>query len=145
MDQAIEFARQSYDTFEEGADWAPVLVPIIYGEAEPESAWTEVDRWLAEGLIRPATYWWMLAYVNRIDDYIELSFELFKDQSLNPAWMLTSVPNHDAIRSHPRFLELMETIGYSEYWDGVGWPRYCQLVEGTRQCDGGPAAVERDR
>jgi TolB-like protein len=144
LDQAIENARQSYDTFKEGADWAPVIVPIIYGEAEAESAWPEIDRWLAEGSIRPATYWWMLAYVNRIDEYIDLSFELFDEKSLNPAWMLMSVPNHEAIRSHPRFMELMEYIGYAQFWDQAGWPRYCTFVNSIRQCGGGPAAVEEE-
>ena len=140
MDQAIENGRQSYDVFQDGADWAPVIVPVIYGEAEAESTWAEIDRWLAEGKIRPATYWWMLAYVNRIDDYIDLSFELYDEQTLNPAWMLTGVPNHESIRTHPRFLELMAYIGYSDYWNEVGWPSFCKLVEGVRQCDGEPVA-----
>lgn len=138
--QAIENARQTYNTFMEGADWAPVIVPIIYGEAEPESAWSNIDRWMADELIRPATYWWMLAYVNRIDDFIDLSFKLFDDQSLNPALMLMSIPNHEAIRAHPRFLDLMDYIGLAEYWDQVGWPRYCSLVGGVRRCDGEAAA-----
>lgn len=144
MEQAIENARQGYEYFGDKVDWAPVIVPVVYGKAKPETAWPVMDRWLAEGDIRPASYWWMLAYVNRIDDFIELSFELFDDRTLNPAWTLLAVPNHVAIRTHPRFLELMGYVGYADYWDEVGWPLFCPMVDGKRHCSDGPSAVYKE-
>jgi len=144
MEQAIENARQGYAYFSDAVDWAPVIVPVVYGEAKPETAWPVIDQWLAEGKVRPASYWWMLAYTLRTDDFIELSFELFDDRTLNPAWMLMSMPIDEAVRTHPRFLELVEYIGYADYWDDVGWPQFCPLVNGERECGDGPSAVNKD-
>jgi len=143
-EQAIEEARMTYDTYGDRADWGPLFVPIVYGDAPPESAWATLDEWIAEGVLEPAQYWWMLAYANRIDDFMDLAFELYEDRTLNAVWFLLGVINHEAIRTHPRFLELVEHIGYADYWDRVGWPRYCTLVEGERRCDGRPAALKRD-
>lgn len=144
MEQAIENARQMDAIFQIKVDWAPVLVPVIYGETEPESAWPVMDTWVTSEGMTPAQYWSMLLYANRIDEYIELAFQLFEDQTLNPGWMLMSWQNSDALRTHPRFLELLKFVGYSDYWDKAGWPRFCPLVGGERRCDGRPAAEEKE-
>lgn len=93
MEQAIEDARRSNGNFGDEIDWAPVIVPVTYGVSEAQSTWETLDRWLAEGKIQPAQYWWMLAYTNRVDDFIDLSFQLYADQTLNAPWLLLSIPN----------------------------------------------------
>lgn len=68
--------------------WDAVMTFYRNDPLNPEAthfagAWLILDRWLEEGQVRPAQYWWMLDYTNRVDDFIDLSFQLFDEQTLN--------------------------------------------------------------
>jgi len=140
LEQAVEEGRMSAAMFNIPGEWADVVIPVIYDPSLAEEAALELDAWHAEGKIRTAQYWSFLPYVQRYDQFVEMSFDLYDQKMLNPVGLLAAVPGSSRIRSHPRFVELVEYVGLAEFWDKHGWPLFCTIENGKRSCAEGPAA-----
>lgn len=140
LEQAVEEARQSSYLFDIPPDWAEVVIPVLYDPSLAEAAAIELDALHAEGRIRTAQYWSLLPSVQRYDQFVEMSFDLYDQKVLNPVFLLLSVPGSGEIRSHPRYIELMEYVGLAEFWDEHGWPPFCPEMNGERACSAGPSA-----
>ncbi len=140
LEQAIEDGRESAALFDIPPESADVVIPALYDPSLAEAAALELDAMHAGGKIRTAQYWSLLPSVRRYDQFVEMSFELYDQKVLNPVLLLLSVPGSGEIRSHPRYVELMEYIGLAALWDKHGWPPFCPEINGARACSAGPSA-----
>ena len=107
-------------------DLSDLVVPPVYDPSLRDSAAEELDQWFERGDIRLAVYWAELIGLNRTDQVIHMSFELFDQGVLNPVMFWTRQKGRMEFRNHPRFMELVEYVGLASYWDEVGWPGFCE-------------------
>jgi TolB-like protein len=140
QEQAIEDGRMVNMMFGVMPELADVLVPAVYDPSLVEGAAVQFDLWLSEGQLRPTMYWAHLPYLDRHDQFVEMAFGLYDQKLLNPVMLWIEFPGVGKIRSHPRYIELLEYIGIAEYWDKYGWPAFCSLDQGERTCGPGASA-----
>ncbi len=138
--QAVEDLRMINMMFGVMPELADVLVPAVYDPSLVDKAAHQFDQWLSEGKLRPTMYWVYLPYLDRQDQFVEMAFELYDQKLLNPVFLWVEVQGVEKVRSHPRYIELLEYIGIADYWDRYGWPTFCQLDQGVRSCGPGPSA-----
>jgi hypothetical protein len=141
LQEAIEQGRMSSMFFGNPPGWADLIIPAIYDPSLAESAAIELDKWIVEGKVRRAQYWGFLPYVGRTDQFVEMAFDLYDENILNPVMLWIDMGGVERIRTHPRYIELMEYIGIADYWDQHGWPAFCELDDGVRKCGPGPSAT----
>jgi hypothetical protein len=123
---AVRDQRMLAPMFGINPDISDVVVPPVYDASLRESAAEELDQWYERGDIRLATYWAELIGLNRTDQVVNMSFDLFDQGVLNPVMFWSRQTGRMEFRNHPRFMELVEYIGLASYWDEVGWPGFCE-------------------
>ena len=136
-EQAVNEGRMMYQMFGVDPEISDILVPYFYDPTLAEEAIARFQVMFEEGRVRPAQYWVTLAEygLGHIDEYINKSFDLYDDKILNPVFFWLHSPGNPEMRSHPRFVELMEYIGIADYWDERGWPHFCEMRNDERVCD----------
>ena len=136
-EQALNEGRMVFGMFGNDPEMADILIPYFYHPELAEQASAELQAMFEEGRIRPAQYWLTHAEsgLGRVDEFIDKSFEMYDDNVLNPVFFWLHSPGSLEIRSHPRFVELMEYIGIADYWDDQGWPHFCVQRNEERFCD----------
>jgi len=78
---------------------------------------------------------YMLAYAGVSEPLINAAIGLAHRDQWGHLWALWG-PNMEAVRSNPRFQEILEIYKLPEYWDEAGWPEYCSRVDAERiECE----------
>jgi len=126
MESAIQDFRNILPAWKIPPDLADIWVPQLYDPSLRQAARAEFQAWYERGDIRAETYWRSLLFLYQTDDAIDMAFDLYDQRVLNPSWSWFDEPGGKELRSHPRFIELMEYIGLASYWDVVGWPVFCE-------------------
>ena len=136
LEQAIEEGRQISSIWQANPDAVDVVTPAFYDPTLKEQAAVELEAMFGRGEVRAAQYWGYMAGLGRVDDYMNAAFGMFDERIFNPVFLWVNAPGNEEMRSHSRYLELLDHIGIAAYWDQVGWPDFCELREGERHCDG---------
>ena len=97
-----------------------------YEPAYTRTALAEFREYYERGDIRGSFFFQVLLFFYQTDEAMDLAFELYDQRKLNHVTAWLRPPGAKEFRSHPRFIELMETIGIASYWDSVGWPHFCE-------------------
>lgn len=113
---------------------ADTWVSSMYDPSLRQSALVEFEARHERGDLRDEIYWQGLLLLHQTDQAIDMAFDLFDQGVLNPAMSWFDFPGGKELRSHPRFIELVEYIGLASYWDDVGWPLFCEPRGATHFC-----------
>ena len=130
MERSIEEGKQIAIVWQDNPAIAEIITPPLY---DPR----KLEELFQDGGVREALYWNYAALLGNIDGYINSAFDLFDENTFNPVYLWLHTPMFDAVRTHPRYMELLEYIGIAAYWDKVGWPPFCEMREEERHCDVG--------
>jgi len=135
LNDAIEKARMEMPRFwKVPEELAENWVRPHYEPAYTPTALAEFREYYERGDIRGSFFFQVLLFFYQTDEAMDLAFELYDQRKLNhvTAWLRS--PGAKEFRSHPRFIELMKTIGIASYWDSVGWPHFCEEREEAYFC-----------
>lgn len=121
--------------------FAEIWVRPLYEPPFRDRALQQLEALHEDGSISLKDYWESLMVLHETDRAIDLTFEAFDQGVLNLPTFWLDFPGGKEIRSHARFIELVEYMGLDAYWDEVGWPPFCER-RGDRQFCGLDFAVQ---
>lgn len=134
MEQAIEEARQVLPMWKLSPDIAELWVRPHYDPSFRAQAVAGLRDLYERGDLRPTVFWMSLIDNHETDEAIDMAFQLYDEDLLNQVQLWIQRPGQKEIRSHPRFIELMEYVGLADYWDEHGWPDFCDTKADDRHC-----------
>ena len=88
----------------------------------------------------PNAFWFSTALEGLIPAYLgeaEYVIDMILEIDSKAKWGSTEYLWDSAwnqVRTHPRFVEVLELYKLPEYWDHAGWPEFCQRVDGGITC-----------
>ena len=113
---------------------ANIWVRPIYEPSFRQYALDDLEGLSERGDIPSHTFWEGLILLHQTDRAINMAFDSFDQGTLNPVIFWLNLPGGKELRSHPRFIELIEHMGLASFWDEVGWPPFCELRGNGRFC-----------
>jgi TolB-like protein len=134
LQTAIRDARSVFQFWGITPDAADLMIPSYYDPTLRQSTAEELQAWHERGDVRLAIYWAWLIDLGQIDRAVNMAFDLHDQAVLNPVMLWLGQMGRKEARNHPRFMELMEYIGLTSYWDESGWPLFCELRESEYFC-----------
>lgn len=114
--------------------FAEIWVRPLYEPNYRGQALKQLEALYEDNSISLKDYWESLMVLHETDRAIDGAFEAFDQGILNPPTFWLDFPGGREIRSHPRFIELIEYMGLDSYWDRVGWPPFCEPRGNTHFC-----------
>jgi TolB-like protein/DNA-binding winged helix-turn-helix (wHTH) protein/Tfp pilus assembly protein PilF len=134
FDEARELAVSLQRMFARPADWLDPFVAFLRGEGSREDAVAALAQAEEERDVsrRYAFGAWMM--LGEHDRALRSALELARDPI---EFEVEFVFSREArgLRQHPRFGELVGTLGLDAYWDVAGWPPGCQRQAGRVLCE----------
>ena len=132
--EALEDAKNLMPLFDFPSDLADIIVRPAYDVSYRKVALENLRALYERGDIRFASYWENLISLRQTDEAVDMAFEQFDQDVLNPVMFWLRDHGRQEFQSHPRFIELVEYVGLAEYWDQEGWPIFCEPRGGSHIC-----------
>lgn len=129
--RAILFGMQQL--FGRASEW---IDPVLAGFGDPSArpaAREALARAASEHSISPRYLFAGWLFLGEIDAAMEAAFNLLHEPSQFYVEFLFA-REAAPLRSHPRFGELLSTIGLDRYWDVYGWPALCTRRGDSIEC-----------
>lgn len=117
-----------------GTDWIdPVLTAIQEPQYMPAAVEAVARAEQNDGISKQYLFG-VWVYLNETDRALDVALELIQDRPSFNAEFLFSEESR-ALRSNPRFGDLVRAMGLDRYWDNFGWPKMCQREEEQIVCN----------
>jgi len=117
-----------------GTDWIdPVLTAIQEPQYMPAAVEAVARAEQNDGISKQYLFG-VWVYLNETDRALDVALELIQDRpSFNAEFLFAEESR--ALRSNPRFGDLVRAMGLDRYWDNFGWPKMCQREEEQIVCN----------
>jgi len=117
-----------------GTDWIdPVLTAIQEPQYMPAAVEAVASADQNDGISKQYLFG-VWVYLNETDRALDVALELIQDRpSFNAEFLFAEESR--ALRSNPRFGDLVRAMGLDRYWDNFGWPKMCQREEEQIVCN----------
>ena len=111
-------------------DWIDPVVKAIQDPAFRPDAIEAVSRAARDNQISRKHLYGAWVYLDETDRALDVALQLIKDRpTFNTEFLFTEEAS--ALRSNPRFSELIRAIGLHRYWEHFGWTEMCR-TDGER-------------
>ena len=115
-------------------DW---IEPLLAAQANPAlrpGAVTALEQATATGGVEPRFLFGAWVYLDERERAMELAGQMLAARRPFDVEFLFARET-GPLRGHPRFGELLATLGIDRYWDAAGWPAWCRRASAAISCD----------
>lgn len=131
LDEALDYLQQGVGGDTPGAQWAGAAHAALRGVADSGQAIDALDRAADDGTINPQFELTLRMVLGDVDGAAAVAQRLAHPGTTYELDLLF-LPELEPLRRRPEFVEFMERLGITEYWDTVG----CTWSETRVECPG---------
>jgi len=132
-DKARDILVDLQKLFARATEWIDPFIAAQRDPAARPAAREAVARAARERGISPKYLFGAWVYLGEADAAMDVAFELLHEPPEFDVEFLFARET-SILRRHPRFGELVATVGLDRYWDRFGWPSMCARRGPTIEC-----------
>ena len=132
-EQAAKILATMQGMFGRPSAWVETFINGIRDPAARAAAVEAIAAEGEKGNISRAHLFGAWIYLNETDRAMDLAFQLIHDPTIFDVEFLFSREAR-AFRAHPRFADLVRSIGLDQHWEAFGLPSICQADSGESFC-----------